>query len=72
MARNKTDMPVTRLTVGQMRPGNVKDRTFHPDGVDGFTGPSYANRRGNTNVQGTSKPVQRFGVQAGNRGEWKR
>lgn len=72
MASKRDLFPVYRVTVGQVRPGDVKGRTFHPDGVDGFTGPSYSSRRGNTNVQGTTKPVQRFGVQAGNRGEWKR
>jgi hypothetical protein len=72
MARSKVDQPVVRLSVGQMTPGNVKERTFHPNGVDGYTGPSYSNRRGNSNVQGTSKPVARFGVATGNRGEWKR
>lgn len=72
MARNRDPFPVYRLTIGQVRPGNVKDRTFRPDGVDGYTGPSYGNRRGNTNVAGTTKPVARFGVASCNRGEWKR
>lgn len=75
MAGNKGPFPVFRVSVGQARPGNVKDRTFHPDGVDGFTGPSYSNRRGNTDVvpvHGVVKPVRRYGVATGNRGEWKR
>lgn len=72
MARNKVDQPVVRLTVGQVRPGNVTMRTFNPNGVDGLTGPSYSERRGNTNVQGTTKPVRRYGVTTGTRGEWKR
>lgn len=72
MARKRDIFPVFRVTTGQPQPGNVVDRTFNPNGVDGLTGPSYSERRGNTNIQGTSKPVQRFGVASVNRGEWKR
>lgn len=56
-------------------PGNVKDRTFRPNGMDAMTGPSYANRRANTDVvpvSGGVKPVRRYGVASVNRGEWKR
>lgn len=73
MMANKRDcFPVYRLSVGQVQPGNVVNRTFNPNGVDGLTGPSYSERRGNSNVCGTTKPVQRFGVASVNRGEWKR
>lgn len=72
MVGNKGSFPVYRVQVGQARPVNVKERTFHPNGVDGYTGPDYSARRGNTNVVGTTKPVQRFGVATGTRGEWKR
>lgn len=72
MAGKRDPFPVFRVSVGQARPVNVKERTFHPNGVDGYTGPSYSNRRGNANVVGTTKPVQRFGVASCNRGEWKR
>jgi len=72
MARSKVDQPVVRMSVGQAMPGNVTKRTFNPNGVDGLTGPSYSERRGNTNIQGTSKPVRRYGVATGMRGEWKR
>ena len=75
MARNSGPFPVYRMQVGQAQPGNANDRTFHPNGVDGMTGPSYSNRRGNTDVipvSGGVKPVRRFGVASCNRGEWKR
>lgn len=52
--------------------GTVKQRTYNPTGLDGMTGPSYSGRCGNTNVVGTTKSVRRYGVAAGNRGEWKR
>jgi hypothetical protein len=67
--------PIMRGNPSQACPGNVKDRTFQPNGIDGLTGPSYSARRGNTDVQilqGTAKSVKRFGVNANNRGEWKR
>lgn len=70
--KNLGPFPVTRLSVGQVRPGNVKDRTFELNGVDYQTGPSYSERRGNTNVSGTTKPVRRYGVTSVTRGEWKR
>ena len=72
MPNRREPFPVFRVSVGQAAPGNAKDRTFPPDGVDGLTGPSYSERRGNTNVSGTTKPVRRYGVAAQNRGEWKR
>ena len=72
MAGKRDIFPVYRVTVGQVRPGDVKERTFFPNGQDGMTGPSYSGRRRNADVSGTTKPVQRYGVQAGNRREWKR
>lgn len=75
MVGNKGPFPVYRVQVGQQQPGNVKGRTFHPNGVDGYTGPDYSARHGNTDVipaKGGVKPVRRFGVAACNRGEWKR
>ena len=74
MARSREPFPVYRLSTGQVQPGNAQARTFTPNGVDGYTGPSYAERRGNTrvcNVAGTYKDVRRYGVAIG-RGEWKR
>ena len=70
--QRETMFPVVRLGGEQVRPGNVKERTFHPNGQDALTGPDYSNRRGNTKVQGTTRDVRRYGVNAQNRGEWKR
>lgn len=75
MVGNKGPFPVKRLAPAQVCPGNVKDRTFRPNGMDALTGPSYSARRGNTDVipvKGEVKSVRRFGVNANNRGEWKR
>jgi hypothetical protein len=75
MVGKRDPFPVLPGNRPQVCPGNVKDRTFRPNGMDAMTGPDYANRRGNTDVrgvQGTVKPVRRFGVAANNRGEWKR
>lgn len=55
--------------------GNPKPRTTHPFGVDGVTGPSYGERRCAGPVipaSGRVEGVRRFGVAAGQRGEWKR
>lgn len=64
--------PVRRQGPGQVAPGSVKGRTFRTSGRDSYTGPSYGERRGNTDVQGATRSVKRFGVDAHNRGEWKR
>ena len=76
MAKNQGPFPVQRLAGAQAQPGNVKDRTYHSNGVDATVGPSYSERRANTDtirVSGSpKKDVRRFGVATGQRGEWKR
>jgi len=55
--------------------GNPKVRTFRPNGLDGFTGPDYRERRMAGPVIPALAParsVKRMGVAVGNRGEWKR
>ena len=55
--------------------GNPKPRTAHPNGIDGYTGPDYRERRMAGPVVpalGAPRDVRRFGVATGNRGEWKR